>query len=163
MDEDHVDNRKEDDAGENSGENSPTGGENNADTQNKGTNVGLESIKVDNNGNKKQTVDGGNILGVDQSKNNFFCYTFVNKSDNGKVIRPKKFKKLDRKVRAHSISPQEKIRPKKRPRSGDPFGLNALLGIEESFSGLSDVGIETKSGEQQNEDDFLTPALNQQL
>ncbi|KAM0040904.1 hypothetical protein Hdeb2414_s0011g00359841 [Helianthus debilis subsp. tardiflorus] len=95
MDENHVDNRKEDDAGDNSGEksgeNSQTDGENNTDAQNKETNVGLESINVDNNGNKNHTVNGGNILGVDQSKNNFFCYTFVNKSDTGEVIRPKKF------------------------------------------------------------------------
>ncbi|MFS7993375.1 hypothetical protein Hanom_Chr12g01093291 [Helianthus anomalus] len=77
----------------------------------------------------------GNDNYLDNNKKSiFFKYSFRNikKGDKSGL---KKFKKLDQKGRAQSKSPQD--RPKKRARSGDPFGLNSLLGIEDNTTSPS--------------------------
>ncbi|MFS8005890.1 hypothetical protein Hanom_Chr13g01242701 [Helianthus anomalus] len=156
MDADHVEVRKVD-----SGESSKTDDSAGSGNGKLGNNNELESVNDEIHGKNSHNYNHGIDLGGNNSKDNFFCYAFGNLKSGDKAGL-KRFKKVDRKGRAQSNSPQERSRPKKRARGDDPFGLNAMLGIEDSNSGPSKEGPNISAEESPAFEAFLTPDLNKQ-
>ncbi|MFS7979323.1 hypothetical protein Hanom_Chr10g00925971 [Helianthus anomalus] len=136
MDEDNVEEPKNQNSGEDAAttDMDPIGNVHKESNANKVTNdEGIHDI----NGASQHinvgdySIGKENMINNKNNKGNFYYYSFGN-TKVGEKIGLKKFKRLDRKGRAQSKSPQDKVKPNKRARSGDPFGLNPLLGIVDS-------------------------------